>query len=176
MPLSDESIVARIRKGDAAAFEGVFRAHYAALCAFAMRYLSERALAEEIVQQLFSDLWTRAHWKIHGSLRAYLFAAVRNRALNLRKRQRFERGLDEDADETLTDDMPTADAQIEAEEASVRLSAALDRLPERCRLVMQLRWARRLSYAEIAEIMGISIKGVENQLSRGLKALRDYLD
>jgi RNA polymerase sigma-70 factor, ECF subfamily len=176
MALSDESIVAGIRNGDAAAFEGVFRAHYAALCAFALRYVGERALAEEIVQQLFSDLWTRADWRIHGSLRAYLFAAVRNRALNLRKRQRFERGWDEAADDALADDMPAADAQIEAAETSVRLSAALDRLPERCRLVMQLRWARRLSHAEIAEIMGISIKGVENQLSRGLKALRAYLE
>jgi RNA polymerase sigma-70 factor (ECF subfamily) len=54
-----------------------------------------------------------------------------------------------------------------------RLRAALEALPERCRLVMQLRWEEQLSHAEIAEVMGITVKGVERQLARGLRALRD---
>ena len=55
------------------------------------------------------------------------------------------------------------------------LDAAMESLPERCRLVMQLRWREQLSYAEIAEVMQISVKGVENQLARGLAALRRRL-
>jgi RNA polymerase sigma-70 factor, ECF subfamily len=50
--------------------------------------------------------------------------------------------------------------------------AAIAQLPERCRLVMQLRWQEQLGYSEIASILGISVKGVEIQLARGLRALR----
>ena len=175
--------MARIRAGDARAFEALFRLHYHGLCGFAVRYVRERALAEELVQDLFAGLWARrAAWEVRGgggSVRAYLFAAVRNRALNLRARRAVER--DWEADEAI-DDVRTihraparADELLEAAELHARLDAAIESLPERCRLVMQLRWRDQLSYAEIAEVMGISAKGVENQLSRGLKALRDRL-
>jgi RNA polymerase sigma-19 factor, ECF subfamily len=55
------------------------------------------------------------------------------------------------------------------------LHAALESLPERCRLVMHLRWRDQLRHAEIASVMGISVKGVEMQLARGLRALRALL-
>jgi RNA polymerase sigma-70 factor, ECF subfamily len=176
-------VVARVRAGDERAFEALFRTHYDGMCGFAIRYVRERAAAEELVQDLFAGLWARrATWEVRGgagSVRAYLFAAVRNRALNLRARRAVER--DWAADEAL-DDVRTIhrapaqpDELLEAAELHARLDAAIESLPERCRLVMQLRWREQLSYAEIAEVMGISAKGVENQLSRGLKALRDRL-
>ena len=78
--------------GDERALETLFRSHYASLCEFAVRYVREEALAEEIVQDLFADLWARrAEWRLRGPVRAYLFGAVRNRALNVRKRQATER-------------------------------------------------------------------------------------
>jgi RNA polymerase sigma-70 factor, ECF subfamily len=174
------TLAARVRAGDAAAFEALFRAHYGALCGFAERYVRSAAVAEELVQDLFADLWAkRATWAPQTSARAYLFAAARNRALNLRKRESLERDW---ATEEAVSEVPTqhraptaVDAMIEAAELHARLGAALESLPERCRLVMRLRWRDQLSYAEIAEVMGISTKGVENQLSRGLKALRETL-
>jgi RNA polymerase sigma-70 factor, ECF subfamily len=176
-------VVERVRAGDERAFEALFRAHYAALCGFAVRYVRTRALAEELVQDLFMALWARrASWEVRGgsgSVRAYLFAAVRNRALNARTRRAVERDWEEDETaaevRTLHHAPVAADAALEAAELHGRLTAAIESLPERCRLVMQLRWRDQLSYAEIAEVMGISTKGVENQLSRGLKALRDRL-
>jgi RNA polymerase sigma-70 factor (ECF subfamily) len=178
-PLPDD-VIARIRGGDERAFELLFRAYYAPLCGFAARYVREPALAEELVQELFGDLWARREgWEVRGSPRAYLFAAVRNRALNLRKRQKVERDWEHDeaiADVREIHPMPEpADRALETAELHARLHGALESLPERCRLVMQLRWREQLSYAEIAEVMGISVKGVENQLARGLKALRERL-
>lgn len=173
-------VVAGVRAGDAAAFESLFRAHYAALCGFAERYTRSATLAEELVQDLFADLWARrGEWTPRTSVRGYLFAAVRNRALNLRRRDALERDwADEEAvaeSPTLHRASETADVALEAAELHARLDAALESLPERCRLVMRLRWREQLSYAEIADVMGISTKGVENQLSRGLKALRELL-
>ena len=174
--LSD-ALVSRIRLGDERAFETLFRAHYDALCEFATRYVREGTLAEELVQDLFAELWAkRSTWAVRESVRAYLFAAARHRALNLRKRQAMESDWEQDQ---ASDDVhalhpvpETADAALEREDLRERLDAALEALPERCRLVMHLRWREQMHYAEIAAVMGISVKGVEIQLARGLAAIR----
>ena len=162
------------------AFEALFREHYASLATFALRYLRDRSIAEELVQDLFADLWARrATWTPRaGSERAYLLAAVRNRALNLRKRQALERDWERDeaaADVRELHPHPVQSDHLQTAELQQQVNAALESLPERCRLVMHLRWREQLSYAEIAEVMGISVKGVENQLARGLERLRETL-
>jgi RNA polymerase sigma-70 factor, ECF subfamily len=162
-------------------FEALFREHYPSLATFALRYLRDRSVAEELVQDLFADLWARrATWTPRaGSERAYLLAAVRNRALNLRKRQALERDWERDeavADVRELHPRPVqSDHLLETAELQQQINAALESLPERCRLVMHLRWREQLSYAEVAEVMGISVKGVENQLARGLERLRAKL-
>ena len=173
-------LAARIRAGDARALEALFREYYACLCDFAVRYVGEVSAAEDLVQDLFADLWARrANWTPRESVRAYLFSAVRNRALNLRKRHAVEQDWEH---EEAVSEVPTLHRspettleRLEREELSERVTAAVESLPERCRLVMHLRWRDRLPHAEIAAVMGISIKGVEMQLSRGLKALRALL-
>jgi RNA polymerase sigma-70 factor (ECF subfamily) len=175
-----DEIVARVRAGDDRALETLFRAHYSALCNFATRYVRRDALAEELVQDLFADLWARRHgWYVRGSVRSYLFAAVRNRALNLRKREAVEQ--DWEHDEAIADvrelhrPPETADEAIERADLRARLDAALHSLPERCRLVMHLRWREQMRHAEIASVMGITVKGVEIQLARGLRTIRDRI-
>ena len=176
LPDPSDALVPRIRRGDERAFETLFRTHYHALCEFATRYVHESALAEELVQDLFADLWTkRATWSIRESVRAYLFAAARHRALNLRKRQIMESDWEQDqaSDVHVLHPVPEmADAALERADLRARLDAALEALPERCRLVMHLRWREQMRYAEIAAVMGISVKGVEIQLARGLAAIR----
>lgn len=175
---SATDLARRIRDGDAAALETLFHEHYAALCRFASRILHDRAGAEDLVQDVFASIWAgRMRLDVRGSLRPYLFAAVRNRALNLRKHQLVER--DWEFDEALPDVRalhrapPRPDDLLDDDERRNRLRAAIEALPERCRLVMQLRWEEQLSHAEIADVLGISVKGVERQLSRGLQFLRD---
>lgn len=129
------------------------------------------------MQDLFADLWARRRdWHVRDSVRAYLFAAVRNRALNLRKRQAMESDWAQNeaiADVRALHPPPEqADEAFERADIRSRLDAALASLPERCRLVMHLRWHEQMPYAEIASVMGISVKGVENQLARGLAAIR----
>jgi RNA polymerase sigma-70 factor, ECF subfamily len=155
-----EHCVARVRAGDLGAFEALHRALHAPLLHFATRYLGDVARAEELLQDIFFDLHT----------------AVRNRALNLRRRDAVE--ADWAADEahepirTLHPPPATADVLLAKADLAAQLTTAIARLPPRCRLIMQMRWDGGLSYAEIAEVLGISLKGVEHQLSRGLRALR----
>ena len=175
---SPADLVARIRGGDARAFEELFRREYPALCRFADRYVRDGPASEDLVQDLFASVWAnRMRLDVRGSLRAYLFTAVRNRALNVRKHTLVERewARDESAPEVRALHRPPRrpDDLLDEAERNARVRAALAQLPERCRLVLQLRWHEQLSHADIASIMGISIKGVEIQLSRGLRTLRD---
>jgi RNA polymerase sigma-70 factor, ECF subfamily len=169
---------ARIRAGDLQAFEALYRSMHAPLLAFAGRHLGDAARAEELIQDLFFDLWrTRDSWVVTGSVAAYLYTSVRNRSLNLRRRDAVEHSW---ADDEAQDGVralhikPRApDVVFESDALRQQLAAAIDELPPRCAQIMQLRWHGGLSYAEIAALLGISTKGVENQLGRGLKALRE---
>ena len=179
-PASSSDLVARIRAGDARAFEELFRREYPALCRFADRYVRDGPASEDLVQDLFATVWAnRARLDVRGSVRSYLFTAVRNRALNLRKHTLVERewGRDESVPEVraLHRAPRRPDDILDESERDARLRAAIAHLPERCRLVMQLRWQEQLGHADIASIMGISIKGVEIQLTRGLRSLRERL-
>lgn len=180
LPADDRAIVAGLRRGDDTVLEALFRALHEPLVAFAVRYLDDRARAEEQVQELFLTLWRdRERLAISGSVRSYLFAALRNRMLNVRRRDRVEREWahdeSQDAVRVLHRAPVTPLGELETQELHATVAAAFEQLPERCRLAMHLRWREGMSYAEIAEVLGIGVKGVENQLARGLKALRDRL-
>ena len=170
-------LVERLRASVARALEELFRQQYVPLCRFAERYLRDRAAAEDLVQDLFAALWARrGRLDLRGGLRAYLFASVRNRALNVRKHRLVESDWERDEAAPEVRALHRAprrpDELLDERERNTRLRAAIALLPERCRLVMQLRWQEQLAHSEIAAILGISVKGVEIQLSRGLRALR----
>ncbi len=175
---TERVLIDGIRAGDVAAFEQVFQAYHQHLCDFANRYVCSPAVAEEIVHDLFCAIWaSREQWQVRGNLRTYLFTATRNRAVSYVRHEVVERRWRERSD------WGPAEAERHAEnegqhnlEAAERIGAVrrlLAELPERCRLALTLRWQREMSYAEIAEAMGISIKTVEIHLARGAKALRE---
>ena len=177
VPETPGSTLARIRAGDVEAFEALFHSTHPALVAFAARYLDSRERAEELVQDLFLNLWrTRSSWEVRGSLRSYLFGALRNRALNVRRRAAIERGWTDDESHDAVHHLHATPVRVDdrmiAEEQHAMVAAAFSQLPERCRLAMHLRWREGMQYTEIAEVLGITAKSVENHLARGLKTLR----
>jgi RNA polymerase sigma factor (sigma-70 family) len=113
---------APIAAGDRAAFEALFRLHYRPLCAFATGYVKDADQAEDIVQDLFFRLWLdRAKVTISTSVKAYLYASVRNRCLNAVKTGGRMRVLNE------RDDRPEEDVRTEDEhtERIARVQAAV---------------------------------------------------
>ena len=177
----DADTVRLVRGADRAAFERMFRAHYVPLCDFVDRYVRSRETAEELVQDVFFNVWTsRDRWEVRDSIKAYLYGAARNRALNHLRHERTarrweERVVAEDATSTVRPSPSNSLDRLESDEAAATLRRAIAALPERARAVVILRWQHQLSYAEIAGAMGISVKGVENQLARAMKALREGL-
>ena len=169
--------LAGVREGNAAAFEGVFRTYYRRLCGVVYAYVGSAESAEEIVQELFLKIWRqRESLEITDSLQGYLFRAARNEALNHLKHQRVElqwRGREQAADQRVA---PSADDALAERELSRAIEAAIAALPERCRMVFTMSRRQGLSYAEIAESLGISVKTVEVHIGRALKSLRETVD
>ena len=173
LPYRGPEWVERIRAGDEAAFEALFRALAPGLCALVTRYVGSRAVAEEIVQDLFLEVWTRrAELAIDRSIAGYLFTSARNRALNHAKRERRV------VDLALVDRAEQSDAAAPGEAElldALELQDAIAQLPARCRLIFTLNRHQDLSYTEIATSLGLSVKTVETQIGRALKALRERL-
>jgi len=175
----DASIVSAIRAGDDTMLERLFVAHASGLVAFAGTYLKSDDLAWEIVQDVF--LWLMTHrgtWTVPGTVRAYLYSATRHRALNHLKHSAVERRWAEHAKgEMPARGIPAAGEQalISAEQRRALLNA-VSTLAESRRTALALRYGHELSYAEIANVLGSSVKAVENQLNRTLRQLRALLE
>jgi len=157
--------------------EIIFKEHHAQCVAFAMHYTGDEHEAEEVVQQVFLRLWEKRETiDINIAVRSYLFAAIRNTAVSnwrkdtVRKEKENIAGTSRFADPSL---------QSSVWELEKMYHEALISLPERCREVFILSRHNQLKYAEIAEVMDISVKTVENQMGKALKimhtALREYL-
>lgn len=161
---------------DRARFERLFRDHYPGLFALARRYVGEPAIAEELVQDVFLSLWRRRDsLELRGSVTSYLFTSVRNAALNYLKHRELAERLRYDVAQAVSPARSTADAEARHNEIAEALEAAIAALPERARLALTLSRDAGLTYAQIAEALGISVKAVEANVSRALRILREQL-
>ncbi|MDF1576389.1 MAG: RNA polymerase sigma-70 factor [Bacteroidales bacterium] len=157
---------------DQRAFEELFRTYFTPLMSFSMRILGDEDDAREVVHQVFINLWEkRNRLDLATSLKSYLFTSVNNRSLNvIRDRRKF-------SGEEVPDRAGDLDvsAQIEAMELEEKIRTAIEALPERCREIFELNRFEGLKYGEIAGKLDISVKTVENQMTKALKILREQL-
>lgn len=159
---------------DEKAFENIFKTYYSSLASFAMKYVKEPELAEEIVQEMFSNMWIRHETlRIQTSLKSYLFGAVRNACLNYIKHQKVEQKY---AGHTLrTASKEEATDFLELDELKAKIALAMDKIPAKCREIFELNRFEGKRYKEIADELNLSLKTVENQMGKALKILRDEL-
>jgi RNA polymerase sigma-70 factor (ECF subfamily) len=166
----------RIRAGDIAAFETLYRTYWQRLFAFAFRYVQLKEDAEEIVQEVFFRIWRgRAQWMPAGAVRNYLYLAVRNAARDRLERAAVARRLGRGGRVGQLATATEIQCDLEAADLVAAVQRALDELPTKRSAVCKLRLIDELSYAQIAERLGICEKTVETQLARGLKFLRERM-
>lgn len=159
----------------------IFRTHYAELFAVVYHYVRSRALTEEIIQDAFLAVWKRREsWGSDMDIKAYVFQTAHHRALNYLRRVRVElswQRLVAARREEWGMSQYTSDAGVMADvnEMIEKMLRAVSGLPKRVRRTIILRLQWHLTNAEIAEVMGIGVKAVERNITRGLKALREAL-
>jgi RNA polymerase sigma-70 factor (ECF subfamily) len=170
-----EDILARMKLDDRTALKELFEAYYPMVCQAIRRFVQDHATCEDLAQEVFLRFWQkRQKIQVTSSLSAYLRRMAVNEALAYHRRNKryqeeeFLPGMEKDA-------VPGADEQYLHTELAGHISSAIDTLPPKCRTVFQLSRFEELSYKEIAEKMNISVKTVENQMSKALKTLRVQL-
>lgn len=177
--MDDRELLARLRRGDPHiaqdAFDVIFRAWYAPLVRMADQLVRDQAVAEELVQDVMFELWRRREeLDVDGPPQAYLFRAVRNRALNHLRHLKVERRDAVLVAGAASSDAP-APALLVADEMDAAVQRAVAELTPRCREVFELSRVHGLRYAEIAEMLGVSVKAVEAQMGKALRTLRERL-
>ena len=150
-------------------FSTQFHNYYRPLCLFALRLLDNADEAEDVVQDTFAALWEKRD-TLHKivSIKSYLYTAVRNNCLmKLRSKKEFEI-----VEELQLVDEYTREDVIARAELEAKLWKIIDELPERQREIFLMAKRDGMAYKEIAEETGLSVKTVENHVTRALKSLR----
>lgn len=166
-------------------FENLFDKYYSMLCLVAYDFLKNKALAEEIVDEVFMAVWQKRDViQINQSIRAYLVKSVKNRCINWFEQTKTERIVmtnvaDISVYESILwdDDYPLG--KLLEQELRNSINESINALPEQCKRIYQLSRNEDLSYEEIAARLNISVNTVKTQMKIALaklrEALRDYL-
>ncbi|WP_256006541.1 RNA polymerase sigma-70 factor [Pedobacter deserti] len=158
---------------DDVAFEQLFKKHYGELHSYAQVILQDSDVAEEIVQQMFLKFWEKRELlNIETAVRAYLYKCVYHDSMNYLKHEKIKLKYQDYAAHSMNKMQEPASAKAELSELQMRLTEALNELPEACRTIFQLSRYEDLKYKEIAERLGLSVKTVENQMGKALRTLR----
>ena len=149
------------------ALDNIFRMHFRPLCFYALHYLGNAAEAEDCVQECFVGLWSRMESRdVPENVRGYLYASVRNRCIDL-LRKAGRNPVPTDLESVISEEEAQERSSLEAQ-----LWDAVSRLPEKRRRILLMAKRDNMSYADIAEELGLSENTVRNQISRALASLR----
>ena len=170
----DHDLMARAAQGDERAFRELAQRHAAGAVRLARRILGSEALAEEIVQDAFLQVWINApRWRPQAAFRTWLYRIIVNLCLNAKRRPAsLPLGVADD----IADPMLQPDAQLEQRGRDRRLAAAIGALPDRQRAAIVLTYQEGLGNAEAASVLDTSLSGLEALLVRAKRTLRARLD
>ncbi len=166
-------------ENDERAFEKLFYLYYARLVRFCVEYAKSQETAEDIVADLFARLWVKRHsLKEIRCPESYLFKAAKNGALNnLRRLSQVGANLIDEAElhKGHLNFINSPQSLLESKELVQLLTNAIESLPSQSRLILRLVKEEGFKAREVAEILQVSVRTVENQLYRALCRLEKVL-
>lgn len=174
----DEIISSKISDRDITEFERMFRRYFSRLAKYAYKYVGNTADAQDLAQSVFLKIWElNGSWNPGGTVKSYLYAAVKNQCLNhIKHNDIVNRWQIEQSAEPKMSKLKNAWEQKEQEvklKDSIKL--AIEKMPNKRREVFKLSRVEGLTYSEISSVLGITEKTVENHMGNALKFLKDEL-
>ncbi|MDX9881167.1 MAG: RNA polymerase sigma-70 factor [Prolixibacteraceae bacterium] len=183
----EQELVRSVANGNKKGFEILFRTYYKRLCAYAVGFVSQNDIAEDLVTDVFLNFWEkRESLTIHKSVSSYLFQSVKNSCINYLNREKSRKHIISENEAALlalkikypvSDKYPLTD--LIGRELEEKIKAEIEKLPEQCREIFYLSRFEERSHKEIADQLGISENTVKVQIYRALIKLRvglkDYL-
>lgn len=170
---TDKKLTAGLMNGDKAAFTEIYNRYWKKLLAIAYHHTKSKPDAEEIVQEVFLDLWSRKNNTAIESLAAYLATAVKFSIFKRLQRQRRRSDILK-LSYNISYSEP-AEEKIYARFLDEYINGIVEKLPEKCRLVFKYSRQEGKTIPEISDEMNIARKTVEGHLTKALKTLRIQL-
>ncbi len=162
---------------DESAYKELFFILFNSLTRFATGILQSKEVAEEVVSDVFVSIWTdRANLNAIDDLQLYIFIAVKNNSVHKAKQlnKRTTVSIDE-IDVEMESIYQTPEERVLSTESLSRIETAMNSLPQRARLILKLAKEDKMRYKDIAALLNISVKTVDNQLAIALKKLTTAL-
>jgi RNA polymerase sigma-70 factor (ECF subfamily) len=163
-------------------FELIFRKYYVRLCGFANKFIANTTEAEDIVQEVFLNIWAKKdRLKLDDEIKPYLFKSVQNLCFNFIEHQKVVDSYYSVIEVVYKNKKEEFDSyeSVLFTEFQAKVDEAIGSLPEECRKIFKMSREDGLKYAEIADKLNLSVKTVETQMSRALSKLKielkDYL-
>lgn len=177
--ISDEELFVMFRHDDRGAFSQLYSRHWTNLLKKALHKLSDQVAAEEVVQNVFVNLWKwRENIVLKGELKYYLYTMLRNEIFRYME-QRFKQSNNISIDEIASPRFVSMDndghERIEYVELQHKITQIVGGLPEKCRLIFQMSRDEGLTAKQIADQLNISHRTVETQISKAIRALKDAI-
>jgi len=153
-------------------FETLFKEHYNTLANYAFSILKDKDGAEDVVQDVFVKLWQNKP-EVVGTpqVKFYLLTATRNGCISALRKESGKVFVQPEA-------IQVADSAVESgshtEDISAVINKALATLPPQCLAIFKMSRFGKLSYQQIADELGLSVKTVENQVGKALRMMRQY--
>jgi RNA polymerase sigma-70 factor, ECF subfamily len=174
--LADEDLMPLVHDGDARAFEVVFDRHADAAFSLAYRMCGRRGMAQDVVQEAFLSLWRSGarYERTRGSVRSWILGVVRNRTIDLFRRDTVRAGRDINA-EGIVERMASGEdiaSDTERRHDARAVRAALRELPPDQRQVIELAYFGGFSHSQIAEMIDVPAGTVKGRMRLGLTKLR----
>ncbi len=178
--LNEKYLITGLKTKNKVIFDFIFNFYYSGLCAYARKWIGSAEIAEDLVQDFFVRLWTNSQkLEITSSLKSYLFTSVKNTALNHLKHAKIRELYAIQMMQSASENEGSANWEFTESELTEIIEKGMAKLPPRCREIFILNRFNGKDNREIAEMLGISKRTVELQISNALRILRielkDYL-
>lgn len=178
--MRDEELLLRVMNGDTDSYRELVVRHQALIFTVCLKMLGDRTEAEDAAQEVFLQGYrSLQEFKGESAFSSWLYKIAANKCLDIRRKKARRAAI---APQTvLQEDLParslepTPEEELLAAEQKLEIQAMVDSLPQKYRDVVLLYHYKRLSYKEIASILGIEVKSVETRMSRAKKMLREML-
>jgi len=172
----DEKFIRKLKRGDKKSFERLFLSTYESLCEYSVSITSSKEVSEGAVQDVFESLWNSKEAIYENvNIRAFLFRSVKNRSLDLLQYQNIRNKYKQEVKEMLSENSQPGKDMSSESKLIQRVRQEVENLPVKSKEVYLLHRRDGLTYAEISEVLGISVKAVEARMTKALKLLRERL-
>jgi len=175
--LNDYVVFRKIKEGDVKTFEKVFRLYYTSLYRYAFSITGRKDISEEAVQDVFYNIWRdREQIQIRGSIKNYLFGAVKNHSLRYLEHERVQVQYQEKVLNDSLDTELSPHELLEYKELETVVTNILNKLPDRRRQIFLLHRIEGKKQKEIADYYAISLKTVEAEMTKAYQSLRQGVE